>query len=93
MLKKIISNVNIRDEGVLGKITNISDRNSYDAYLVHQFLILGPLNLMGLAPNIGLNILIIIGLICMLAIILSKMSNILSRRIQRGLYNSITNNN
>lgn len=39
---------------------NISDKYSYETYLVHQFFILGPFSLMSLTPYVGLNIFIII---------------------------------
>lgn len=37
---------------------DISDKYSYETYLVHQFLILGPFTLMALISNLTLNIFI-----------------------------------
>ncbi len=53
-------------------LLNISDRYSYDIYLVHQFLILGPLSLMALSPWVCVNIMVIICGIIVLAYIVNK---------------------
>ncbi len=45
------------------KALNVSDKYSYEIYLVHQFFILGPFSLMALTPMVAVNILIIIGCI------------------------------
>lgn len=42
------------------RVLDITDKYSYGVYLVHQFLILGPISLMGLMLLLPLNILIIL---------------------------------
>ena len=40
----------------IAKFLNISDEYSYEEYLVHQFVILGPFSLLGLFCVLGINI-------------------------------------
>ena len=54
---------------------NITDKFSYETYLVHQFLILGPFSLMTLTPYLGINILLILIGICILAWLLKQAEN------------------
>ena len=58
-----------------------SDRYSYDIYLVHQFVILGPLSLMALTPMLPLNIVIIVAIILVSAVAV----NIISKFLQKPL--------
>lgn len=55
-------------------ILNITDKYSYEVYLVHQFLILGPFSLMKVTSIAVVNILIIISLIISFAWVLKKVS-------------------
>lgn len=52
----------------------LSDKYSYDIYLVHQFLILGPFSLMELSPFLWGNILFIILTSILLACLVQKIS-------------------
>ncbi len=61
------------------KICLYSDKYSYDVYLVHQFLILGPFSLMILTNNIGINIVLIIAITIACAVVV----NYISTRIKR----------
>ena len=61
------------------KACNISDKYSYNVYLVHQFLILGPLSLMKVSNFFILNFALIICLIVLFAIFLS----IISRMVRK----------
>lgn len=54
------------------RLLDSADRYSYESYLIHQFLILGPFSLMGVTPIVGVNIGIILVGICFLALILKK---------------------
>ena len=56
------------------RILDISDTYSYDLYLVHQFYILSPFNLVEFSPLLGLNVLIIITVTCITAYIVYKIS-------------------
>lgn len=55
------------------RILNITDKYSYEVYLVHQFIILGPFSLMALTPFLSVNIIIIIIGILMLALVLERL--------------------
>ena len=48
---------------------NVTDRLSYDAYLVHQFFILGPMSLMALTRFATLNVTIVILLTVLSAVV------------------------
>ena len=63
------------------RILNISDQYSYEVYLVHQFLILGPMSLMMITPLVGLNIVIILIGIFTFAWLLKKVENSLVRLV------------
>ena len=63
-----------------------SDKYSYDIYLVHQFVILGPLTLMALTPMLPLNIIIILAIIIASAITVNLISNLLRKRINKLLH-------
>lgn len=54
------------------KLLNISDEYSFEMYLVHQLLILGPFSLLALTGNALINIVIVLFCICVLAILLKK---------------------
>ena len=62
-------------------ICDFSDRHTYTAYLVHQFIILEPLTLMRLTPYIELNVLIIFILTVLFAVIATYISNKLFKLI------------
>jgi len=54
---------------------DIADAYSYETYLVHQFLILGPMSLMALTPWLPLNIVAILIGIAVLSCLLKKAEN------------------
>lgn len=57
----------------------VSDRLSYDVYLVHQFMILGPMSLMAITEHQWLNVLIIIALVLVLSVAVNYLSNMIRR--------------
>ena len=65
-----------KHENVL-RLLSITDKYSYETYLVHQFLILGPFSLMALTPILPLNIIVILIGIVLLALILKRMEAII----------------
>lgn len=60
------------------RFLDISDEYSYETYLVHQFVILGPLSLMNITPCIPLNLLIVISVIIMSAFLLKLINDCIS---------------
>lgn len=65
------------------KFCALSDRYSYDIYLVHQFFILGPLSLMALTNIPALNIIIILAVIILLAVIVNLLSNLIRKPLKK----------
>lgn len=65
------------------KFCSISDRYSYDVYLVHHFIILGPLTLMTLTKIPILNIVIILVLIVLLAVIVNLISAFIKNKLKK----------
>lgn len=65
------------------KLCLYSDKYSYDVYLVHQFVILGPFSLMKLTNNIGLNIVLIMVIIVIMAVVVNFISTKIKYRIDR----------
>lgn len=59
-------------------ILKISDKYSYEAYLVHQFFILGPFSLMALTQWVWVNIIIIIMCIIICTYMLKVIENLVS---------------
>lgn len=68
---------------IIKKICSYTDKMSYDIYLVHQFLILGPFTLMRLTPYLIINIIIILILIIILATIVNFLSNRTKKIIEK----------
>lgn len=64
MMESIFKHISLNP---LLKFLNITDTYSYECYLVHQFIILGPMSLMTITPVLGLNIVIVLIMICFLA--------------------------
>ena len=58
LVKILLSDKSIFNKRVFIKILDFSDKYSYEGYLVHQFMILGPLSLIGLTNHYVLDILI-----------------------------------
>jgi peptidoglycan/LPS O-acetylase OafA/YrhL len=67
------------------RVLSVSDAYSYDVYLVHQFMILGPFTLMELTPYLGLNILLILTGTCVLAWVVHGISDRARQGVQRLL--------
>ena len=64
LMKKIFEKVDYINHPGLIKCLKITDKYSYETYLVHQFLILGPFSLMAITPFLFINCsIIIIGII------------------------------
>ncbi|MBQ2242022.1 MAG: hypothetical protein II319_07775, partial [Clostridia bacterium] len=63
------------------KICSYSDKYSYDIYLVHQFIILGPFSLMNLTGVLGLNLALIVIIVVVAAVVV----NLISALIKRGI--------
>lgn len=64
----------------------ITDKYSYEAYLVHQLIILGPLSLMRITNIVPFNIVVIISLICFFAWVLYEVETFLQKLITaRGI--------
>lgn len=63
------------------KICSYSDKYSYDIYLVHQFVILGPFSLMNLTDDLGLNLILIVIIVVVAAVVV----NLISASIKRGI--------
>ena len=64
--------------GIIKKPLDFSDRLSYDVYLVHQFIILGPMSLMALTKITALNVIVIVTLTTVLALIVNFTSGFLN---------------
>lgn len=61
------------------KLLNMSDEYSFEMYLVHQLLILGPFSLLALTGNVMVNILIMLFSICTLTLLLKKVEKAVNR--------------
>lgn len=57
---------------IVNFIVELSDKYSYEAYLVHQFFILGPMTMMQITNSTGVNILIILATTLLLAFFLKR---------------------
>lgn len=81
LLKKVLELMDIRK---LKKILSVSDEYSYEVYLVHQLIILGPFSLMNVTNNVAINYIIILVGICFLAIALKQFEEFVRSAIFRG---------
>ncbi|RHV39241.1 acyltransferase [Ruminococcus sp. OM05-10BH] len=73
LLKVIFEKVDLNG---IGKLLKLSDAYSFEVYLVHQLLILGPFSLMALTGYSLINILIVLLGICVLTLLLKKAEQI-----------------
>lgn len=64
------------------KLCLYSDMYSYDVYLVHQFVILGPFSLMEVTNNIGLNIVLILTTIIVASVVVNFVSTKIKYKIE-----------
>ena len=76
LMKKWFSNLNM--EG-LDRLLCISDKFSYEVYLVHALIILGPFSLVNLTKWPLINICVILALICMMTWILKQSERLMYR--------------
>ncbi len=60
-------------------ILRISDRYSYEVYLVHQFFILGPLSLMSITESKVLNLLLVFTSIIISAFVVKQLAELVNR--------------
>ena len=60
---------------------DITDKYSYETYLVHQFLILGPFTLMALTSNLVLNIFIVLIGIGVLAWLVKRIEMVIMKAL------------
>lgn len=77
VIRLFFSRIRMNNNHVVLSILDFSDKYSYECFLVHQFMILGPLSLMEITGIYGLNIVIVILLIIMLALFVKIIENIL----------------
>ena len=75
--KELLARVSFNDK--ICSLLNTADKYSYEMYLVHQFVILGPFSLMGLTNVMTVNIVVILAAICVLAGLLK----LIDTRIQK----------
>ena len=73
LLKVIFEKVNLNR---IGKLLKLSDAYSFEVYLVHQLLILGPFSLLALTEFSSVNILIMLIGVFILALLLKKAEKI-----------------
>lgn len=66
----------------LFRVSSLIDKYSYQIYLLHHPIILGPLSLMALTPFVGLNIIIILSLTTVSAYFLNTIYNRINRYIK-----------
>lgn len=50
----------LKGTGLIARLCGVSDKYSYEVYLVHHVFVLSPFSLMGLTPFIGINIILIL---------------------------------
>ena len=74
----LFSKINL--ERITG-LLEISDKYSYEMYLTHHLIILGPFSLMTITPYIGLNICFILIRTCIMAYIVKLLEYCIENRI------------
>ena len=76
LLKVIFEKTNLNR---IGKLLKLSDAYSFEVYLVHQLLILGPFSLLALTGYAMVNILIMLIGVLILALLLKRMERIIGK--------------
>ena len=81
ILREIFQNLLKRNASLysLFNIFKISDKYSYEGYLVHQFLILGPMSLMNITPYVYVNVLVVLTITFTLAFFVKGTENYIFR--------------
>ena len=75
---------NSRFNAEINKVLALSDKYSYDIYLVHHFFILGPASLMALTGFLPANIVIIIVITLVCAVVVNKLSGLIKSAFNRN---------
>ena len=75
VIRLFFSRIRMNNNHVVLSILDFSDKYSYECFLVHQFMILGPLSLMGITGIYVLDIAIVILLIVVFAFIVKAIEN------------------
>lgn len=78
LLKLIFEKVDLNK---IGKFFKLSDEYSFEVYLVHQLLILGPFSLLTLTGNVLVRIAIVFLAICVLTVLLKKTEKVVEEMI------------
>ena len=69
------------DPRSLEKVLKLFDKYSYDTYLVHHFVILGPFSLMKITGVLAVNILLVLTIIAVSAVIVNSISVFIKNRV------------
>lgn len=72
MSKQLLEHISLEK---MRTIIQISDEYSYEVYLVHQLIILGPFSLLAVAKNMFVNMILVVAGIVLLAMVLKKCEN------------------
>ena len=83
LFRKIYSLLRLEKLAWFQSILDISDKYSYEGYLVHSFFILGPLSLIGRIHSFSLNIAMIFLMIGICAVLVKKLSISIQKRIAK----------
>ncbi len=79
VLKEIFDKIEFSKK--LRRTLDITDKYSYETYLVHQFLVLGPFTLMSLTSNLAVNIFIILIGIGVLAWLVKRIEMVMMKAL------------
>ena len=82
VLKQFLEHRNLEKFGI---VLQISDEYSYEVYLVHQLIILGPFSLLAVSKNMAVGIILIIAGIFLLAMVLKKGEKVIYKVIEAKL--------
>ena len=80
LLKKYFDDLEIPGTDL---ILNISDKYSYEVYLVHAMIILGPFSLISFTQVLAVNIILILGIVAILAWLLKILEGIILQLIEK----------
>ena len=88
-MKIILDKMKYRNH--ITKILRQMDKYSYETYLVHQLIILGPLSMMKLTDSLPLNILLILLSSAVLAMLLKEMERLIFLTVDKIKRKSLVN--
>ncbi len=71
---------------LIKKVSFVSDKYSYDVYLVHQFVILGPFSLMQITKITSINLTLILSIIAVSAVLVHFISNLIIKKLKAITY-------